>query len=146
VGIKERWKGYKGLPEDILTRVENLKDIFKKHGVTLAYLFGSLARNKTNDDIDIAVLSRQKNLLSLIEDISIILGTDRIDIIDLSQASPVMRMNIIKSGKLIYKENGSIENEFESRVLKEYRDTAFLRMKQRKILEEKLINGSEKRD
>ncbi len=142
MGIKERWKKYKKIPEDIWSRLENLEKIFKKHRVILAYLFGSLVRNKIGDDVDIAVLPGQKNLLPLIEDISIVLCTDRIDIVDLSQVSPVMKMNIIKNGKLIYRRDEKIEDEFESRVLKEYRDTEFLRMKQKKILEEKLMYGS----
>lgn len=40
MSIKERWRKFKPLPEDIRGRVANLSSLFEREGVLLAYLFG----------------------------------------------------------------------------------------------------------
>lgn len=61
MGIPERWYRLKPLPPDIQNRLENLSSLFKKEGVLLAYLFGSLADKgekspKPPGDLDLAIL------------------------------------------------------------------------------------------
>jgi len=62
------------------------------------------------------------------------LGTERVDLVNLRNASPLLRFEIISSGVLIYKRNDEIENNFEMAALREYKDTAYLRNRQEKIL------------
>lgn len=61
----ERWARHRPLPPDIDKRLENLTPLFKKEGVLLAYLFGSLAGKgektpRPPGDVDLAVLTSEK--------------------------------------------------------------------------------------
>ena len=56
MSIKERWRKFKPLPEDIRERVSNLNSLFEREGVLLAYLFGSLARQEECEDVNLAIL------------------------------------------------------------------------------------------
>lgn len=86
----ERWTKYKPLPQDIEKRLENLLPLFEKEGVLLAYLFGSLAqkgekltRPRPPGDVDLAVLTKEGPAYELQEEIAEVLGTDRLDLVDL---------------------------------------------------------------
>jgi len=57
MSIWERWRRFRPLPEDIQRRLTNLKPLFAKEGILLAYLFGSLCRGKDGEDVDLALLS-----------------------------------------------------------------------------------------
>jgi len=85
MAIKERWKRFKPLPEDIREKVSNLAPLFEGEGVLLAYLFGSLVRGE-GDDIDLAVLVNKDDLSNLRERIWEALGTQRLDLVNLNVA------------------------------------------------------------
>lgn len=78
--------------------IDKLKSYFVKKPVQLVYLFGSKAegREKPYSDIDIAVLFSEKLSgqerfdlkLKILSDVSLILKTEVIDIVDFSTASP----------------------------------------------------------
>jgi len=71
------------------------------------YVFGSVASGDAhvNSDLDLAVLSTELIdevlLWDLSQQLAVQLGRD-IDLVDLSKASTVMRMQIISSGQLLY--------------------------------------------
>lgn len=73
----------------------------------LLYVFGSQASGKThsNSDYDLAVLNNLPlntvNRWGVAQQLASDLGKD-VDLIDLSQASPVLRMQVIDTGKLLY--------------------------------------------
>lgn len=71
------------------------------------YVFGSVASGDAhvNSDLDLAVLSTELIdevlLWDLSQQLAVQLGHD-VDLVDLSKASTVMRMQIISSGQLLY--------------------------------------------
>lgn len=101
---------------------------------SLIILFGSQATNKakTGSDFDVAVLA--DNSLSLQEKDEITeeiakqlnVSSDKIDLVDLSIASPLLQHSVGQTGRLI---NGNKEDFLRFRVLawKRYLDTAKFR-------------------
>jgi len=137
MGVKEKYKNLPPLPKDIKERISQLREIFIKNKVRLAYLFGSILREENPEDIDMAVLM-EGDFLKLWEDITEFLNTQRIDLIDLSQVSPFIALHIIKSGKLIFKEDTEIENNYEMNILRKCQDLEILRRKQIELLKKSL--------
>jgi len=139
MGIPERWKGHEPLPEGIKGSLEELTPIFEREGVLLAYLFGSLAKadevgGREPHDVDLALLTKEEPAWKLWDDISLALGTERLDIVDLRRASPVLLFETIRSGRLIYSSDEAARERFVLDVLHLYRDTAPLRRRQRAAL------------
>lgn len=93
----------------------------------LAYLFGSAASGAAPEDVDLAVLMGQGSSQDLWEDVVRVLGTDRIDLIDLARAPPLLRFQVVREGVILFHESGEAENEFELATIREYRDTAYRR-------------------
>jgi predicted nucleotidyltransferase len=115
--------------------------------VKFAYVFGSLARGDTGplSDIDVAVFLDYRVSffvwrLRLIEELARVLKTERFDLVTLNDASPLLKYEVIREGRVI-KENKKRRVEFETRTLGEYLDTAFLRQVQRAYLKEQLTRG-----
>lgn len=141
MSVKERWHKFRPLPENIRDRLRNLQGLFQQEGVLLAYLFGSLAHGDTGQDVDLAILPAKRNLASLRQKLWQLLGTQRLDLVNLKTASPVLRFEIIKNGLLIYKKDENVENDFELATLKQYKDTAYLRKKQVEVLKRRTDDG-----
>lgn len=127
MGIAERWRGYGRLPRDIRERVGRLSQLFTTKPVRLAYLFGSAAAGGSPDDVDVAVLMREGSPLDLWEELVGVLGTDRLDLVDLALAPPLLRFHIARDGVLLFSESDDTENAFELAAIREYRDTRHLR-------------------
>lgn len=143
MAIPERWKGHRPLPEGIKGSLEELNPIFEGEGVILAYLFGSLAKTgevgeRGPHDVDLALLTEGKPAWKLRDEIADALGTDRLDIVDLRRASPVLLFEIIRSGRLIYSSDEAVRERFVLDVLHLYRDTAPLRRRQRAALKRRM--------
>ncbi|MDF0591079.1 type VII toxin-antitoxin system MntA family adenylyltransferase antitoxin [Candidatus Methanocrinis natronophilus] len=143
MAIPERWKGHRPLPEGIKGSLEELKPFFEREGVILAYLFGSLAKTgevggREPQDVDLALLTREKPVWKLRDEIADALGTDRLDIVDLRRASPVLLFEIIRSARLIYSSDEAVRERFVLDVLHLYRDTAPLRRRQRAALKRRM--------
>ena len=123
--------------------LEKLTPIFEREGVLLAYLFGSLAKadevgGREPHDVDLALLTKEEPAWKLWDDISLALGTERLDIVDLKKASPVLLFEIIRSGRLIYSSDDAARERFVLNVLHLYRDTAPLRRRQRTALKRRM--------
>ena len=143
MAIPERWRGHEPLPEGIKGSLEELTPIFEREGVILAYLFGSLAKagevgGRESQDVDLALVTEEKTAWKLWDEISLALGTERLDIVDLKKASPVLLFEIIRSGRLIYSSDEAARERFVLNVLHLYRDTAPLRRRQRKALKRRM--------
>lgn len=123
-----------------MEHVEIYKDktinLFKRNGVKVAYLFGSYAKDTYGplSDIDFAILLSNKDKenylekrLFFINELMKILHKNELDVILLNEASPALRFNIIKSGKLLYVENEKERIDFESQTIIDYIDTNSLR-------------------
>jgi predicted nucleotidyltransferase len=110
--------------------IEALKRVFEgDEKVVAAYLFGSKARGSDIEggDFDIAVLlsSTPENLLDyylhLLNRLSEILG-DRVDLIILNTAPPLLKHQVIKWGKTIYTRSERSRILFEASAQCEYLD------------------------
>lgn len=111
---------------------DRLNEIFKKNQVVLAYLFGSVAKNKTGSlsDIDIAVLLDEKvpsvqhfdRKLAIMGQLSDLFKTDNIDVVLLNETPPLLTHRIIKEGKIIFSLSKKNRLEFELRAVMKYLD------------------------
>ena len=143
MGIPERWKRHRPLPADIEERLESLAPLLEKKNVLLAYLFGSLAAKgekapRLPGDVDLAVLTREGPAWELQEALVESLGTDRLDLVDLRRASPVLRFEILRGGRPIYISDEEIRERYEMETLHLYRDTEPMRRRQREALKERM--------
>ena len=123
MGVAERWRGLPPLPPDIATRLARLSRLFDERGVRLAYLFGTLARGEAADDVDLALLVGEGSAHDLWPELAAVLGTDRLDLVDLAVAPPVLRFMIVAQGRVLYRADQEADNAFELAAIREYRDT-----------------------
>lgn len=136
--------------KDFEKKLPDLRKIFQKNQVVLAYLFGSQVRGITGklSDVDIAVLFDEKvfsrrsldALLELIGDLKKSLKKENIDVIPLNNASPAMKYQAVILGRQIYTQDSKQAFEFEKKVLQEYEDTAFLRQVYYQHMKERIKN------
>ena len=144
MSVSERWKGHDKLPSDVVNKVEGLQDFWQDNSdIRLVYLFGSLAESNNANDIDLAILFNDKpsydRIAFIKEDLYKLLNTQRIDLVDLNRAGPVLRFDVISKGKSLYLENNEILNSFELRTIKEHMDTIYMRKVQQWYLKEKTL-------
>ncbi len=84
-----------------------LEDIRKKHSLSLILMHGSQVSGKTHpkSDTDIAVMQKDgdKNLdlLSLYGNFAKIFKTDKIDIVNLTRANPLLLFTVARKSKLL---------------------------------------------
>jgi hypothetical protein len=151
MAIKERWKGFAELPAGIEQRLEHLPALLRAHGVQLAYLFGSLARNDVAcdgapgdaaNDVDLAGWSPDEPAYRLREPLVQCLGTEWLDLVDLQRASPVLRFEILRTGRPLYVVDEAFQRRYEMQTLRVYQDTDYLRRCQREILKERFAQWS----
>jgi len=126
--------------EDIAERLkEYLKD---KEEVLLAFIFGSAVSGRLTkgSDVDVAVLFSDmpnfQDVLKITTAVSEAIGRE-VDIVVLNNSSPVIRMQVLKNGKLIKNKNGVIYNNFYVKTVKEYDDLKHVR----KEAEENILRG-----
>ena len=101
--------------------------------VRFAYLFGSRARGTPGplSDYDIAVgLTDGTDAfdfrMRLLERLNRLLKTDRVDLVILDEAPPLLRHRVIRDGRVL-KEDRPARVAFETQTIIDYLDTAYLR-------------------
>lgn len=111
-----------------------LKRFFKRQPVDLVFLFGSLAKDamKPLSDVDIAVLFRNekynfKNISAIRSKLESLLGREDIDLAILNTGAPVICMQVIHTGKLLYARNSKIFKQFRFLTIQRYLATQYLR-------------------
>ena len=129
-----------------MTDKKNLEEILKNSlrnvGLRLAILFGSLAEGQEGrvSDIDLALLfDHPVNVLDITNDMIELLNTDRIDIVDLRVADPLLSFEIARKGKVLFEREPGIFNQFYSMAFRRYIDTEKLRKAQRYFIERFLL-------
>jgi predicted nucleotidyltransferase len=138
VSTAERWKGFRELPPDIEEALGRLTPLFEREGVVLAYVFGSLSRGQAGQDVDLAILVEDAPAFRLRRAVADCLGTERVDLVDLRRASPVLRFEILRTGRPLYVADEGVQERFELATLREYRDTHPLRRWQREYLHRRM--------
>jgi predicted nucleotidyltransferase len=129
-----------------------LKTYFNSRGdAVAAYIFGSYASMKTvaESDIDIAVLlDREINTeksgfikQEITKDIMELISFDKVDVVILNLAPPLLCHEVIKKGELIYSGDEKKRIEFTANASTRYLDTVYLRRVQDHILHKKIRSG-----
>ena len=130
-------------------QLAQLKTIFVKHGVVLAYLFGSQAEGRARpaSDVDIAVLlphnmmplktfDKQFKLIAELEDA---LGVREVDVVILNAAPPLLAFEVVKHGKVLYEDPMTRPAvDFAVYALSRYADTIPFRQLQHRYLFENI--------
>ncbi len=121
----------KTIEKDII--IAKLMQYFKHKDVaSLVFIFGSIVSGHMTEqsDIDIAVLFSHKpqlnEILSTKDEVCTAIGRE-IDLVVLNDSSPVIRMQVLKNGKLIKNESNAMYNAFYVKTLKEYDDLKYIR-------------------
>ena len=116
--------------------------------VRFAYLFGSRVRKDVGklSDIDVAVflhgqVDPLQYRLKLIERIAKSLGAQKVDLIILNSATPLLAHQVVKSGAVV-KESKRDRIIFEMESLQQYLDTEHLRNTQLSYLRQHLRAGT----
>jgi predicted nucleotidyltransferase len=109
---------------------DKLAPLFQTEGLELVILFGSAATGRTHQrsDIDLAFLFEGPvDILSLTNQVTKLLQTDSVDVVDLRRASPLLRYSAVKNGRLLYERREGLFNSFYSLAVRSYIDTKKLR-------------------
>ncbi len=110
--------------------------------IAFAFLFGSSARGEMTafSDVDIAIFFigsiNFHRIYDLREDLSEVAGVEA-DVVVLNDASPVIRMQVLKKGKLLSNRDRRAYHEFFMNTVKEYDDLK----RNRKEIEDKILRG-----
>jgi hypothetical protein len=126
--------------------------LFNYHQVTLAYLYGSQARENSGplSDVDVAVLfapelealTRGRYVLSLIHELGNLLQREDIQVVDLKNAPPLLRHRVYYDGRLLYCPDDKVRVNFETTALRDYVDTAPLRQLKEKYLQQRFARST----
>jgi predicted nucleotidyltransferase len=121
----------------------DLTPIIEKYNLNLLLSFGSYGTERftPESDIDLAYQAKQ-NLspneeLQLLKDLIFLYRRDRIDLVDLSKASPLLMFEVATNGKVLYEENDSFLH-FKLKASARYADTGHLRRMRREYLNREL--------
>lgn len=127
---------------NLTTVKKKLLSYFKNHKeVLFAYIFGSQITKKTNkfSDIDIAIfidkikindeLYRYGYQAETLTDIMNLLGTNKVDLVILNDAKPLLRHRVIYFGELIHSINEKERINFQVDTINKYMDYKMLQKK-----------------
>lgn len=84
---------------------EQLAPLYENPEIDLVILFGSRAAGEMHaeSDIDLALRGRGPlDLVAMTNQVTQLLRTDRVDVVDLRRASPVLMMEVVRGGVLLY--------------------------------------------
>jgi hypothetical protein len=135
------------MTEEVKKHLPEIRKVFEKHEVIFALLFGSHAKGKTGklSDVDFAVYLRKCSShfdlqLKLMGELGRILKKDRVDVVILNQASPLLAQMAIVHGEVIFCQNEDVKANFFTRTLQRFDDALFLMRTYRQYLEKQVFN------
>jgi predicted nucleotidyltransferase len=117
--------------------------LIKKYDIRLLLAFGSYQTERfTKDsDIDLGYLAKRdfgpEEELQLLKDLVLLYRRDRIDLVNLKKASPLLMYETATHGKVLYEENASFLR-FKLKASARYADTEHLRRMRRNYLNKEL--------
>lgn len=109
---------------------EGLAPLCGEERLRLVMLFGSTASGETHrrSDIDLAFLyTAPVDPLVLVNQVIRLLRTDRVDVVDLRRASPLLQFAIAQHGRVVFERALGVYPEFCSFAFRRYVDTKKLR-------------------
>jgi len=125
---------------DMVKKLE--KSLSVHSDIVLVFIFGSFVKGDITSfsDLDVAIFFTGivdfYRINDLREDISEMLGVEA-DIVVLNNASPVIKMQVLKKGTLLINKDQRTYNEFFVNTVKEYDDLK----RTRKEIEGKILKG-----
>jgi len=126
--------------------IEILERFFKEiDDVSLVFLFGSMAtgRSRRKSDVDIAILFKSppridhSNDIRSMEDKLSALLRKEVDLVHLDHASPILKMQVLKNGVLVYASDKKHFYQFHVDTLNQYDDLKMVR----KECEKSILKG-----
>lgn len=127
-----------GIPPAANQVRERLAPLFANPDIDLVIVFGSAVSGQTHagSDLDLAVKGRQPlDLVSLTNEIIRLLHTNTVDVVDLRRASPLLMMEVVRDGHLLYERAPGTYAGFCSLAHRRYVDTMKLRLAQREAIQ-----------
>ena len=121
--------------EEMSSRVRGLRE--RAPDLELVVLFGSSVKGRRHSDSDVDVGVRcagPADLDSLHRLLAPALGTDRLDLVDLRRAGPILAMQVARSGRVLYESRPWTFRQFQSLASRRYCDTDKLRRAQRRAI------------
>ncbi|SHF32456.1 type VII toxin-antitoxin system MntA family adenylyltransferase antitoxin [Caloramator proteoclasticus] len=114
--------------------------LLEQFDIKLVYIFGSYAKgtNTKNSDLDIAILLGEYtpyDKINLISELAGILNRDDIDVVILNDANSILKFQVIKYGKIVYKVSEYEKVIFESKTMDEYMDMEYYRNRQKQVMD-----------
>ncbi len=115
-----------------LVNSDLFEEIAKKFSIYFVLLFGSKAEgtDTPESDADIAVYARhvlsEEEKINLAFEISSILKTENIDLVDIKSASPMLKRKIFEKYKILYLKEPFILYQVELSSLREYDESKIL--------------------
>ncbi len=103
----------------------------------LLVLFGSAVggRARAESDVDLGVrCDGPADLDVLYPAIAPRLGTDRLDLVDLRRAGPLLAFEVARTGRLLFERHPGVFRQFQSLASRRYCDTERLRHAQRRAI------------
>lgn len=114
--------------------IPKISQILEKYPLEQAYLFGSHAHGTVTplSDVDIAVLyspdcDREKTENALFSELSQLLHSDNINLINLDEATPLLAHRAVLLGKPLISADPHTTALFQTKILHTYEDTRHLR-------------------
>ena len=137
---------YQKLPENILKLLPSSMDYLESHPkVLFAYLFGGLVKGKLQplSDVDLAVYlagsgSFSEIKLDILGNLIDIFQTDEIDLVLLNTAELPLKMNILKTKKVIVNKDPFARHKYESLTMRKFFDFSMI---ESAILHRRYLNG-----
>jgi len=121
-------------PDDIKLK---LTPLFREKGLQLVLLFGSSVTGNRHrqSDIDVGFLFDGKlDILALTNKVIRLLKTDKVDVVDLKKASPLLKFSASRSSVVLFEKTPGLFNAFSSLAFRRYVDTKKLRDAQRSVV------------
>ena len=109
---------------------QRLAPFFHEPELQIVLLFGSRVSGRVHpgSDIDLGVLfDSPVNLVEITNRITGLLHTDRVDLVDLRRASPLLAFSAARESLLLYERSAGLFNQFYSLSFRRYVDTKKLR-------------------
>jgi len=110
-------------------KINKIKDILADYGLELLILFGSYGSKNFNEDsdLDLAVKVKdieqlKKNQLDILNQISALFNQIPVDLILLNHADPLIKFKIASEGKMLYQKEKGLFEKFQVRAAAEQND------------------------
>jgi predicted nucleotidyltransferase len=125
-----------GAREALAERLRGLRESVPD--LELVVLFGSTAtgRARPSSDLDLAVLCEgPADLDALYMALAGRFRTDRLDLVDLRRAGPILAFQVARAGLVLFERSAGVFRQFQSLASRRYADTRWLREAQRRAIQ-----------